>query len=174
VLNRLRGRQHRLEERLERRFPKIYDARHAAQGIVRALGPLIFPLLAALVLVPLLALLAAIVAWLGIKAPSIDLPDVDLPSVPLPDLDAPGWLEAVGRAIEAVLEVLGAVSRYAVPAVFVLIGLKRTRDQRRRRAAAEATSRQELLQRLAVILAAVEADARARGATSVRARHRTR
>ncbi len=78
-------RQHRLVQRLERRFPRLYDARHAAAGIGRALGPLIWPLVAAL----LIALLTAVVAWLGIEAPSIDLPSVDLPDVSLSDSPFP-------------------------------------------------------------------------------------
>lgn len=160
ALGLLRTRQRRLVQRLERSFPTLYDARHAAAGIGRALGPLFAA--------PLIALLAAVVAWLGIEAPSIDLPSVDLPDVSLPDipfpeLEAPGWLKAIG----AVLELLGAASKYLVVAFAVLIGLKRTRDQRRRRAAAEAVGRPELLRRLAGTLATVEASGRARGATSV-------
>jgi hypothetical protein len=43
------------------------------------MGPLLGPLLAALILLPLIALLAWLVALLGLEAPSIDLPSVDLP-----------------------------------------------------------------------------------------------
>jgi hypothetical protein len=41
----VRARQRRLELRLERRSPMLYDSRHAATGIGRALWPLIGPLL---------------------------------------------------------------------------------------------------------------------------------
>jgi len=86
----VRVRQRRLEAKLERRFPGLYDARHAAQGLSRAVWPLLGPLLTALVVVPILALLAWLVAQLGLEAPSIDLPSVDLPEVPFPDVTAPG------------------------------------------------------------------------------------
>jgi len=88
----MRARQRRLEGWLERRVPALYDMRHAATGIGRALWPLLGPLLAALILLPLIALLAWLVALLGLEAPSIDLPSVDLPDIPLPDITAPAWL----------------------------------------------------------------------------------
>ena len=159
----LRDRRRRLERWLEQRYPKLYDARHAATGIGRALWPLVGPLLAALIV----ALLAALVALLGVHAPSIDLPSVDLPDIPFPHITAPGWLRAIGDAIGAVLSVLGPVAKYAALAAAVVIGLRRTRQVRRKRAEAEQLGRRELLRRLAVVLAAAEAGARARGATTV-------
>lgn len=51
------ARQRRVETWLERRYPKLYDARHAARGFGHALWPLLGPLLAALVLFPVIALL---------------------------------------------------------------------------------------------------------------------
>jgi hypothetical protein len=102
----LRDRRRRLELWLEHRYPKLYDARHADTGVGRALWPLVGPLLAALIVLPIVALLAALVALLGLHAPSIDL-------------------------------------------------------------AAGQVGRRELLRGLAVVLAAAEARARARGATKV-------
>jgi hypothetical protein len=143
----VRARWRRLELWLEHRYPKLYDARHAATGIGRALWPLVGPLLAALVVVPIVALLAALVALLGIRAPSIDLPSVDLPDVPFPHLTAPGWLRAIGDAVGAFLSVVGPVARYVVLAAAVIIGVRRTRQVRRRRTAAEQIGRPELLRR---------------------------
>jgi hypothetical protein len=163
----LRARRRRLERWLEQRYPKLYDARHAATGIGRALWPLVGPLLVALIVVPIVAVLAALVALLGIHAPSIDLPSVDLPDIPFPHITAPGWLRAIGDAIGAALSVLGPVAKYAALAAAVVIGLRRTRQVRRKRAEAEQLGRRELLRRLAVVLAAAEAGARARGATTV-------
>jgi hypothetical protein len=162
-----RDRQRRLERWLEQRYPKLYDARHAVTGIGRALWPLVGPLLAALIIVPIVALLAALVALLGIHAPSIDLPAVDLPDIPFPHITAPGWLRAIGDAVVAVLSVVGPVLTYGGLAAAVVIGLRRTRQVRRKRAEAEQLGRRELLRRLAVVLAAAEAGARARDATTV-------
>jgi hypothetical protein len=167
VYRSLRARQRRLELWLEHRYPKLYDARHAATGIGRALWPLLGPLLAALIVLPIVAVLAALVALLGLHAPSIDLPSVDLPAIPFPDITAPGWLRAIGSAIGAVLSVLGFVAKYAVLVLAVVLGIHRTRQVRRRRTAAEQLGRPELLRRLAVALSAVEATARARGATTL-------
>lgn len=161
----VRVRQRRLEAKLERRFPGLYDARHAAQGLSRAVWPLLGPLLTALVVVPILALLAWLVAQLGLEAPSIDLPSVDLPEVPFPDVTAPGWLRAIGEA----LGTLGAASKYLVIAGAVVLGVRRTRSTRRQRAEAERLGRVELLRRLAVALGAVEAVARQRGGGTVTA-----
>ena len=163
----MRARQRRLERWLERRYPKLYDARHAATGIGRALWPLLGPLLAALIVLPIVAVLAALVALLGLHAPSIDLPSVDLPAIALPHITVPAWLRAIGDAIGAVLGVLGFVAKYAVIALAVVLGGYRTRQVRRRRAAAERLGRPELLRRLAVALRAVEASARASGAATL-------
>jgi hypothetical protein len=167
VYRTLRDRRRRLELRLERRYPTLYDARHAATGIGRALWPLVGPLLAALIVVPTVALLAALVALLGIHAPSIHLPSVHLPDISLPHVTAPGWLRAVGHVIGAVLSVLAPVLKYGALAAAVVIGLRRTRRVRRERAEAERVGRRELLRRLAVVLAAAEARARARDAATV-------
>lgn len=107
----VRARQRRLEMWLERRYPKLYDARHAATGIGRALAPLLGPLLTALIVLPVLALLAGLVALLGLQAPSIDLPSVNLPDIPFPDITAPGWLRAIGDAIGAVYRCSGPPPR---------------------------------------------------------------
>jgi hypothetical protein len=162
----LRVRQRRLELRLERRYPRLYDSRYAATGIGRALWPLIGPLLTMLVVLPIVAALAALVALLGLHAPSIDLPSVDLPAVPFPDITAPGWLRAIGHAIGEALSVLVDISKYAVIALGVILGVRRTRTIRRRRLAAEQLGRPELLRRLATALRAAEATARERGATT--------
>jgi hypothetical protein len=162
-----RTRQRRLELWLEHRYPKLYDARHAATGIGRALWPLLGPLLTALIVLPVVAVLAALVALLGLHAPSIDLPSIDLPAIPFPDITAPGWLRAIGAAIGAVLSVLGVVAKYVVIALAVVLGIQRTRKVRCQRTAAEQLGRPELLRRLAVALSAVEATARARGAATL-------
>jgi hypothetical protein len=167
VYRSVRARQRRLERRLERRYPKLYDARHAATGTGRALWPLLGPLLAALIVLPIVAVLAALAAVLGLHAPSIDLPSVDLPAIPVPDITAPGWLRAIGDAIGAVLSVLGIVAKYAAIALAVILGVHRTRQVRRKRAAAEQLGRVELLRRLAIALSTAEATARARGATTL-------
>jgi hypothetical protein len=163
----LRARQRRLETWLERRYPKLYDARHAATGIGRALWPLVGPLLAALIVLPIVALLAALAALLGLHAPSIDLPSVDLPDIPLPDVTAPAWLRAVGAAIAAALAAFGSVAHYLVVVFAVILGVLRTREVRRKRTAAEQVGRPELMRRLAVALRAAEASARACGATTM-------
>jgi hypothetical protein len=165
----LQARQRRLERRLERRYPRLYDARHAATGIGRAMWPLVGPVLMALLVLPILAVLAALVAMLHLHAPSVDLPAVDLPSIPLPDVDAPAWLTAVGHAIAAFFSVVGTASRYVVLALAAILGVRRTREVRRKRTAAERIGRPELLRRLAVTLSTVEARARAQNAATVRA-----
>jgi hypothetical protein len=163
----VRARQRRLELWLERRYPALYDARHAATGIGRALWPLVGPLLAALIVLPIVALLAALVAMLGIHAPSIHLPSVDLPDIALPHITAPEWLRAVGHALGAARSVLGPVLQVLGLTAVVMIGLHRTRQVRRKRAAAERVGRTELVRRLAVALRAAEATARARGAATL-------
>lgn len=162
----VRARQRRLETRLEHRYPRLYDARHAATGIGHALWPLLGPVLTALLLLPVVAVLAGLVALLGLHAPSIDLPSVNLPEIPSADIAAPGWLRAIGGAVGAVLSVLGTAATYVVPAGLVILGVRRTREVRHRRTAAEQVGRPELLRRLAVALSAVEATARAQGATT--------
>lgn len=163
----VRARQRRLEIWLERRYPTLYDARHAATGIGRAVWPLLGPLLAALILLPVVALLAGLVALLGLTAPSIDLPAVDLPEIPFPNITAPSWLRAIGDAVGAVLSVLGDVAKYLLLAGAVVLGVHRTREVRHKRTAAEQVGRSELLRRLAIGLSAVEARARSQAATTV-------
>lgn len=158
----LRERRRRFERALERRWPKLYDARHAATGVGQALWPFVGPLLAALILLPIVALLAALVAVLD-----IDLPPIDLPAIPLPDVSAPGWLRAIGDAVGAVFAAVASVAHYVVIACAVALGLHRTRAARRRRIAAEQVGRDELLRRLATALRAAEARALHVGATSV-------
>jgi hypothetical protein len=167
VYRSVRARQRRIELWLERRYPKVYDARHAATGIGHALWPLVGPLLAALIVLPIVAVLAALVAVLDLHVPSIDLPSVDLPAIPFPDITAPGWLRAIGSAIGAVLSALAFGSKYVAIAIAVVLGVYRTRQVRRKRAAAEQLGRTELLRRLAVALGGVEATARARGAATL-------
>jgi hypothetical protein len=162
----VRRRQRRLELWLEHRYPKLYDARHAATGISRALWPLLGPLLTALILLPIVALLAGLVALLGLHAPSIDLPAVDLPDIPFPDITAPGWLRAIGDAVGAVLSVVATAAKYLVPVGLAILGVRRTREVRRKRIAAEQVGRPELLRRLATTLRAVEVTARAQGAAT--------
>lgn len=157
------ARWRRLELELERRFPKLYDARHAARGLGRVLGPLLGPLLMALLVLPVLALLGGLIAPLGLKAPSIGLPSVELPRI-----TPPGWLRAIGDAIGTALSVLAPVTMYMVPVVVLILGVRRTREARRERAAADQAGRAELLQRLTVVLCTVEAAALAEGATTVR------
>ena len=163
----VRARQRRLELWLERRYPALYDARHAATGIGRALWPLVGPLLAALIVLPIVALLAALVATLGIHAPSIHLPSVDLPDIAPPHITAPGWLRAVGHALGAALSVLGPILQVLGLAAVVLIGVQRTRQVRRTRAEAERVGRTELVRCLAVALRGAEAAARTRGAATL-------
>jgi len=149
---------------VERRFPALYDARYAAREVSRALWPLLGPLLTALVLIPILALLAGLVALLGLVAPSIHLPSFDPPDLPLPDVTAPDWLRAIGDAIGAVFSVLGPALKYLAIAVAIFFGVRRTQSTRRRRAEAERLGRTELVRRLVVALGAVEAAARERDA----------
>lgn len=130
----------------------------------RALWPLIGPLLTALIVVPIFALLAGLAALLGLVAPSIDLPSVDLPDLPLPDVTAPGWLRVIGDALDAVFSVVGPPLKYVAIAVAIFFGVRRTQSTRRQRAEAEQLGRAELLRRLAVALGAVEAVARERDA----------
>ena len=130
-----------MELRLERRYPKLYDARHATAGIGRALGPVLWPVLFVLLVLPVLALVARLVPPLGLDTPSIDLPSIDLPQFPLPDVTAPGWLQAIGEVIDAVLSVLAPATKYLVAVVVVILGVRRTRDARRRRTAAERVGR---------------------------------
>ena len=129
------ARWRQVELRLERRYPKLYDARHAAGGVGRALGPLLGPLLFALLVLPVLALLANLLPAMGLSTPSIDLPSVDLPQLPAPNITAPGWLQAVGDIIGAILSVLGLAAKYLVAVVVVILGVHRSREAHRRRTA---------------------------------------
>jgi len=63
--------------------------------------------------------------------------------------------------------VLGTAATYLVLAGAVIFGVRRTREVRRKRTAAEQVGRSELLRRLAVALSAAEASARAQGATTM-------
>ena len=54
---------------MERRFSGLYEARHAASGLGRALWPLVGPLLSALLVLPVVALLVGLDALLDLKAP---------------------------------------------------------------------------------------------------------
>ncbi len=154
---------------MERRYPALYDGRHAAAGIGRLLWPLIGPLLAALVLLPVVAVLAglvyALLALLG--ALGVEPPRVDVPTIPLPDVSAPGWLRWLGDAVSDVLDVLGPIARVLVVGGAVVYGIHRTWSARRTRREAEALGRTELVRRLGVALAATEERARAAGATTV-------
>lgn len=154
-----RGRAPRAQ--LERLFPSLYDARHAAQGIARVVWPLVGPVLTGLLVAPILLLLAALAQALGLEAPAIDLPSIDLPSIDAPDIPAPGWLRAIG-------DVLALLSQYLFAAVVVILGIRRTVKVRRKRIQAEQLGRQELLRRLAIALSNIEATARARGAGTAR------
>jgi len=166
AIRRLGKRGRALRAPLERRFPSLYDARYAAQGIARAVGPLVSPMLIGLVVAPILLLLAALAQALGLKAPAIDLPSIALPSIdtpdiPAPNITAPGWLRVIG-------DVLDLLGQYLFAAVIVILGIRRTVKLRRKRIQAEQLGRRELLRRLAVALGNIEATARARGAGTAR------
>jgi len=160
------ARQRELERRAERRYPRLYDARHALGDFGRVLWPLVAPLLAGLVLLPFVALYF-LGTLLDLQAPSIDLPSINLPDVPLPSVTAPGWLRAIGRVIGACFSVLSAVAPYVVAVLAVFLGVLQTRNARRRRIAAERLGRPELLRRLAVTLRALEGRAEARHAPTL-------
>ncbi len=154
----LLDRRARLERWVERRHPALWDARHAVEGVGRLLGPLIGAAVLLVLLAPLLALLAALAALLDVldvDLPSVSLPSVPLPSIDLPSVDAPGWLRDVARVLGDVLGVVGQVLRWAVLAGGAAYGIHRTRRARRRRLAAEAVGRDELLRRLLAALEAV-------------------
>jgi hypothetical protein len=161
-----RARQRRLEAWVERRYPALYDGRHAAAGVGRLLWPMIGPILMALVILPVVAVLAglvyALLALLG--ALGVEPPSVDLPTIPLPDVTAPGWLRWLGRALS---DALGPVARVLVVVGAVVYGIHRTRSARRTRREAEALGRTELVRRLTVALAATERRAREAGAPTV-------
>ncbi|GAA2440349.1 hypothetical protein GCM10010191_65060 [Actinomadura vinacea] len=81
-------------ERLARRYPRLYAARHVAAAIAKVLLPLL-----------------GIGALIRLPKPDIDLPEVnppdlpdlpgipwpsiDLPSLPIPDVTLPGWVQAI-------------------------------------------------------------------------------
>jgi hypothetical protein len=154
-----RARQRRLEAWVERRYPALYDGRHAAAGVGRLLWPLIGPILMALVVLPVVAVLAglvyALLALLG--ALGVEPPHVDLPTIPWPDVTAPGWVRWLGEALSDVLEVLGPVARVVVVGGAVVYGIHRTWAARRTRREAEALGRAELMRRLGVGLSAIYA-----------------
>lgn len=149
--------QRRFERRLERRYPSLYDARHALGAVGRAVWPLIGPLLAMVIVVPVVFLLAWLWDLLGLEVPAIDLPSIDLPDIALPTLGAPAWLRAIGDTLGAALSLLGPAAKYVVLVGAAIIGVRRTRAVRRQRKAAEELGRAELARRLAVALTAVEA-----------------
>ncbi|MDP8909927.1 MAG: hypothetical protein M3N47_12610 [Chloroflexota bacterium] len=159
--------QRQLERRLERRYPSLYDARHALSGIGRALWPLIGPLLAMLIVLPVVLLLAWLWDLLGLQAPSVDVPSVDLPDIAFPSIAVPGWLRAIADIVGAGLSLLGAVAKYVVLAGAAIFGVRRTQAVRRQRKAAEKLGRTELARRMAVALAVIEAHARAHDASVV-------
>lgn len=161
------ARQRELERRVERRYPRLYDARHALGGFGRVLWPLVGPLLAGLIVLPLFFALYVLGSLLDLQAPSIDLPSIDLPDVPLPSGTVPGWLWAIGDVIGACFSVLTAIAPYAVAVLAVILGVLQTRSARRRRIAAERLGRPELLRRLAVTLRALEGRAEARHTTTL-------
>lgn len=124
ALRRLGERRRRLEARLERAFPSLYDARHAAKGVGRVAWPLIGPLV--------LVVLAAVADALGLRAPAVDLPSIEFPSVdlPNPDITAPPWLRTIG-------EVIAVLLKYLAPAALAIYGIRQTIVARRKRKAAE-------------------------------------
>ncbi|WP_354702146.1 hypothetical protein DSM112329_02499 [Paraconexibacter sp. AEG42_29] len=144
-----------LERRLEARYPRLYDLRHAAEGVGRVVWPVLGPLLAALVLLPLLAFLAGLWALLGVAGLQFSPPSIPWPSIPWPSITAPGWLRSIGDALGAVLSVVLAVGKYVALTALLVAGIAQTVTARRRRAAAEAIGREELLRRLATGLTRV-------------------
>ncbi|MEJ7798425.1 MAG: hypothetical protein WKF42_08005 [Solirubrobacteraceae bacterium] len=118
-------------------------------------------------MLPIVALLAGIVALLSLVAPPIDLPSVDLPSVRFPDITPPGWLRAIAGAVAWVFGLLADASRYVVPALLLMLGVRRTREVRRKRREAEQIGRTELMRRLAVVLGTVEATTRRQHAATI-------
>ncbi len=157
----MQARRRRLESWVERRWPALYDARHAARGLARLLGPLVGPLIGALLFALVVAPVLALIA--GLHLLGLDLPDVHLPTIDLPAIHPPAWLRAVGRVLGDALDVVAGVAKVLVIAGAVVYGISRTRRARRDRAAAEALGRTELLRRLAVALAVVRDDATAGG-----------
>ncbi|MDQ4137802.1 MAG: hypothetical protein M3116_02995 [Actinomycetota bacterium] len=148
----LRRGQRRIGARVERRCPALYDARHAMGAIGRALWPLIGPLLTALFLLPIVALIAGLVALFDIQPPS-----VDLPSVPLPEVTVPAWLRAIGRAVASAFSVLADVVKVLFIPLVIALGIYETVVARRRRVEAERLGRSEALRRLAAALGRVQA-----------------
>lgn len=170
-------RQRALEARVERRWPRLYDSRHAVQGVGRLVWPIVGPVIAAvlfaLVVAPIIAVIAGIIALLHLAG--VTLPHVDLPDLPgLPDVRLPAWLrsilDTVGDVLSWIATAAGdvaAILKWPALAVLVLGGVLQSRTAMRRRADAEAVGERELRRRLAVRLAAVEAKARAAGEDTV-------
>lgn len=164
-------RQRALEARVERRWPRLYDSRHAVEGVGRLVWPLVGPIVAAvlfaLVVAPIIALLAGLIALLHLAGLTLPrLPDVDLPG--LPDVHLPGWLrsvlDAVGDVVSSIAGALADASevlKWPIIVALVIAGLFRSRAAMRRRAEAEAIGEAELRRRLLARLSAVEAKARA-------------
>jgi hypothetical protein len=114
----------------------------------------------AVVLLPLIALIAGLVVLFDLHLPSVSLPEP-----PRPTVAVPAWLQAIGTAIGAVLSALGTIAKYVVIVLAVGLGAYETMVARRRRSEAERVDRDELLRRLAVALRKVEtvaSDRRAR------------
>jgi hypothetical protein len=156
----MRVRQRRIDAFLERRYPRLYDSRHAASGFARALWPLLGPLVMAVILLPIIALFAGLVVVFDLRLPSVSLPEL-----PLPTVTVPAWLQAIGTAIGAVFSALGAVAKYVFIVLAVGLGVHQTVVARHRRSEAERVGRDELMRRLAVALREVEtvaSDRRAR------------
>ena len=136
------ARLRQVELRLERRYPKLYDARHAAAGIGRAQGPLLGAAAVCAPGAPRLGFADQSPAGNGAEHTSIDLPSFDRPEFPAPNITPPGWLRAIGGIIGAVLSVLAPAAKYMVAVVVVLVGVGRTREAHRRRKATERVGRQ--------------------------------
>ncbi|MBG6089678.1 hypothetical protein IW256_003791 [Actinomadura viridis] len=101
-------------ERLARRHPKLFAARHVAAAVAKVLLPLLG--IGVLIRLP----------WPDIPLPDVDLPDIprpripwpdiDPPSIPLPDLTLPGWIQAIFQTAKywgpVLVAVLIAVQEY--------------------------------------------------------------
>lgn len=170
--------QERLEARferwVERRWPALYDARHAARGFWRVLAPLVGPLLGGLVVLGFLVVLALPFALVVALMGSLGIGLPDLPAVSLPSPSLPGWLRSILDAgwdvIAAVGGALGAAAaalKWPVVGLFVVVGIIESRRARARRRAAEGVGRDELVRRLAVVLGEVDRCARARDSGTV-------
>jgi hypothetical protein len=124
-------------ERLKRRFPELYAARHVAWAVLQVL-------VGVLGIGALLSGLLPAIPWPALPAiPWPDLPDIPWPRIPWPDVALPDL--AILRRIK---ETWSAVSWLAPIAIAVLVAVNEVR-KRRTRAAVEAT-RQRLADNEAV------------------------